>query len=259
MEFNIINFETEIEGSNCSTLLKYENYLIIKTIEELVIYSSFKNNKTYKNVLKMRKLYDKYNNRSLENFIQHFATDGYAGMAFREGALKNIDMADAVDEIMSDINQLQLQKITEGNVILINSKGGYFWKPEKDLKILKKLCLSNEQILDWFDSKQKLLDCVLYDLENTPITRTSIAFIQDKNGKIYHNKIIYNHDAICKYYGIDCDKVIKYDYNPRYKNTKCELGIEGLSYSIVYETVELPFEPTNYHCKELEKFIKKFN
>lgn len=255
VKFNIINFETYVGAKN-DLLMKYENYIMISTLEELIFYSMYRKNLAYENILEMRKLYDKHCDIGLENFLQHFTKDAYAGIAFRKGASENIDMAQAVDEIMADMNQLQLSKLREGNIVLINSNGGYFYKPEKELKITKRVVLIDDQIISWFNTKQKLLDCILHDLENTPITRAGVSFVQTIEGRVYNHKLIYNHDAICKYYGLDCDKVIKYDYNPKHKNTKCELGIAGLSYSIVYDQIDLPFTPTSSHVNAIDKFIK---
>lgn len=256
MEFNIINFETCVGAKN-DLLMQYENYIIIKTLEELVFYSMYRKNLAYANIIEMRKLYDKYINMDLDNFLAHFGKDGYAGMAFRKSAIECLDLAEAVDIIMAEINQSHFRFLQEGNVILINSLGGWFFKPENEIKIHKRITLIDDQIKDWFDTKERLLECILCGFDSAPILRASTSFVQTKEGRIYYHNLIYNHDAICRYHGLNCDSVIKYDYNPKNAYRVCELGIAGLSYSIVYETVDLPFEPKDNHAKEIEKFIEK--
>lgn len=232
--------------------MMYADMLTISNLDDLKIYHNIKQKRCendYGNVLTTH-LSDSGRDSLYETAV-HYANEGVVKVAAFSGG-NAIDVELKMHNLLSGQYRFQALKIIEGNIIVINAKGGYHWRKLEDIEIVNEVELTIDNIYKFINGTN--------NKETKIYSHTDNYFVIDKKGNIYQKECICRHDTICNIYNLNVDKVVKLMYyrsDSRTHKLFNEFGIQGLRLSAVYEHVLEPFTIKESHLKSIEKFILK--
>lgn len=229
----------------------YENMLTLETEEDVLTYAKEEHKRQSVDFEKCMTVYVNTNQRTWENVTAHCSDTKITHAATvavlsKKDECDLIEIANKVDEIVSDKINGMLQAVKSNKTVYINENGGYHFRDNDDKEI---------EILSSIEISEKDMHNFIWHVKND---RKLVTFRQKENF-CYYNGQIYEggtHAFICAKYQLNEDKCLKLIWN---KNSGCEYGIEHLELSPVYQTVATPFIPTKQDLDIIEKACKEYS
>lgn len=230
--------------------------LLLATVEDVLFHNKTKSNKSsvdFQNILAVHLRLDK-GRSDFGATAMNYSKDTTTKVS--STCLNPLQACAKMDDFSISRLQHQLDSVQQGNLVVINSCGGYHWRNPKEIDILEETDLTENEAKQFIWGKYE-------EKEDTTIDSKDgeLYFTITKSGKVYYDTELKNHDALCDKFELDCDKVYKlmyYTSSNRNSRWAEALGIKGLRESVVYEHLDFePFKITSLHLDKIEEFIKK--
>lgn len=226
----------------------YENMLTLETEQDVLAYAKEEAKRQSLDFEHCLTVYLRDNHRTWENVTAHCSDTKITHVATvavlsKKDECDLVEIANKVDEIVSDKIQGMLKAIRNNQTVYINANGGYHFRDNNDTEI---------EILSSIEIDEKDLHNFIWSVKNN---EKKVAW--KKTNFCYYKGQTYDggtHAFICAKYNLDEDKCLKLIWD----KTGMEYGIEGCNLSPVYETVVPPFIPTKQDLDVIEKTCKEY-
>lgn len=229
---------------------QYNDYIILENTEDVWLYIEV--NSKEKDLEELHRVLDSYmeedlgRNCFIEYVKHHPSNSNVVNLAVLYTGIQPeifLNLENYISNLIDDKYKSFVKFSQQGNVILINKRGGWFYLKKEDMvdvKVTEELIrYDDEKKLrkreQAFEVEEKLYEDKLVSVEQALINMKDwtgeIEFVQTEDGKIYvggKSDKTYNHDRICEKYNLNPDKCLKLAYNND-KEHYCynDFGING--------------------------------